>query len=149
MPRRLRVFSASMSWRMLSLCSTVCMNCLAWLRLNNSREALASPISRMPRFLFQSVFERVRVGIDRAISRPLNADVETLSARPTILDIVTLSRSLFLVPAVDFSFAMDLCLLNQNSVSSSSPRFLAFAFLLFANDTGLSSSDGADAVADV
>src|SRR3954453_18878859 len=70
------------------------MNCLAWLRLNSSRLALASPIWRMPRFLFQRVFDRVRCGIATLISRALNALVATSSARSTILPSVALSRSL-------------------------------------------------------
>jgi hypothetical protein len=48
----------------------------------------------MPRFLFQMVLERVRVGISTQTSRPRKAQDATLSARSTILDIVTLSRSL-------------------------------------------------------
>src|SRR3954469_8073318 len=93
MPRRLSVFSASMSCLIESPCRTVCMNCLAWFRLNSSREALASPIWRMPRFLFHSVLERVRCGIATAMSLPLKAEVATLSARSTTLPRVTLSRS--------------------------------------------------------
>src|SRR4051812_12444174 len=76
-----------------SPCRTVCMNCLAWFRLNSSREALASPIWRMPRFLFQSVLDRVRCGIATAMSLPLNAEVATLSARLTTFASVDLSRS--------------------------------------------------------
>src|SRR3954470_9451748 len=83
------------------------MNCLAWLRLNNSRPAVASPISRMPRRLFQLVLERVRSGISTQMSRFLNAHVATVSARLTILPRVTLSRSLRrLLPAVGFLFAI-------------------------------------------
>src|SRR5271155_3114638 len=94
MPRRLRVFSASINSLMLVPCRQVCMNCLAWFKLNNSRLALASPICRMPRFLFQTVLERVRCGIARAMSFPLNAAVETPSAKSTIFPSVALSRSL-------------------------------------------------------
>src|SRR5689334_589576 len=57
----------------------------------------------MPRFLFQMVFERVRVGMSRQMSFPLNAHLETSSARSTILPSVTLSRSLtrLLTPGSD------------------------------------------------
>src|SRR5688572_17275931 len=47
----------------------------------------------MPRFLFQRVFDRVRWGMGTQMSRPLKAQVATLSARSTILPRVTLSRA--------------------------------------------------------
>src|SRR4051812_21308919 len=92
---------------MVLACSMVCMNCLAWLRLNSSRPAVASPISRIPRRLFQLVLERVRIGISTQMSRFLNAQVATVSARLTIFPRVTLSRAFRrLLPGVGFRFAM-------------------------------------------
>src|SRR5258706_16379214 len=69
------------------------MNCLAWLRLKSSRVDLASPIWRMPRFLFQRVLARVRVGMGMLMSPPLKAFLATSSARWTTLASVVLSRS--------------------------------------------------------
>src|SRR2546423_11723756 len=63
----------------------------------------------MPRFLFHRVFDRVRCGIGRQMSRPLNAHVATLSAKSTTFPIVTLSRSrirLLTRSVVDFFFAI-------------------------------------------
>ena len=57
-----------------------------------------------------TVLERVRAGMAREISRPLNADAATLSASSTILVMVTLSRAwmrLFIpLGEVDFFLAI-------------------------------------------
>src|SRR4051812_8861600 len=107
-----------MSSLMLLPCRTVCMNCLAWLRLNSSRWALASPIWRMPRFLFQMVLERVRMGMSTQMSRDLNAQVATLSARLTILPSVALSRSLMrLLAAAELVFRFGIGISRDAGVS--------------------------------
>src|SRR3989442_13137603 len=96
------------------------MNCLAWLRLNSSRPAVPSPIWRMPFFLFHSVLERVRVGMWRQMSRPLNAQVLTLSASVVILPRAALSRFLtrLFTRADDFFFAMSGLLLLLLQIST-------------------------------
>src|SRR5205085_8542610 len=69
--------------------------------------AVASPISRIPRRLFQLVLERVRMGMSTQMSFFFKAQVATLSARLTILPRVTLSRALRrLLPGVILFFAM-------------------------------------------
>src|SRR4051812_26508930 len=82
------------------------MNCLAWLRLNSSRPAVASPISRIPRRLFQLVLERVRSGMSRQISRFFNAQVATESATFTIFSSVTLSRALIFLLTMGLRLAI-------------------------------------------
>src|SRR5437764_14151160 len=90
----------------------------------------------MPRFLFQLVFERVRMGISRQISRFLNAQLATSSARLTIFPRVPLSRALMrlFIRGVDVFLAIvipDFLPIH----SKSSPFSEDFFFLFFGNAT--------------